>query len=161
VPAGARDLPKASSRPARAAAQDTTSSFEQSGGSQRFKDRVAAIIADSSTVQGRAWSDVDRDRVVDQFRLPDPGQWQQVPKPAMRSLASRVIRDETTRGMTFGLDGGTANLGPPVDPAARAAEVVAYRLSEASTCNGLMPGVDCNTIGGDDVSVRLALAFNF
>jgi hypothetical protein len=24
-----------------------------------------------------------------------------------------------------------------------------------------MPGVDCNTIGGDDVSVRLALALNF
>jgi hypothetical protein len=130
----------------------------------RFKNKAAAIITDTSTVPGtipgRGWSN-NRDRAVTQFRLTGNDGADEAPVPRSASLISKMKRREDTRGMTFGFDGGSANLGPPADAAARPAEVVAYRLSEASTCNGLMPGVDCSTIGGDDVSVRLALALNF
>ena len=81
------------------------------------------------------------------------------------AYAMTAFYDTAIPGLDFSLkgliDGGTANLGPPKDAVARAAEVVAYKLAEANSCNGLMPGVECNTIGGDDVSVRLALALNF
>ncbi|MBO9579797.1 MAG: hypothetical protein J7498_02795 [Sphingobium sp.] len=125
-----------------------------------FKPKAAAIIADRSTIPGRAWSDMDRDR-VSQFRLTGDSGLEQSPASRSSSLIDKVKRREDIRGMSFGFDSGSQNLGPPVDASARSAEVVAYKLSETSTCNGLMPGVDCNTIGGDDVSVRLALAFNF
>ncbi len=128
-------------------------------GSVRFNDRVAAIVARKSRDNGRTWADIDRTRLVDQFRLTDGLQPQAQVQP-LASMVEKVKRDPR-RGMSFGLDGGSANLGPPVDPVARPAEVVAYQLSEASACTGLMPGVTCSTIGGDDVSVRLALALNF
>lgn len=156
MPVGAKDLPKAKRTPsagkaAAAPAPDLS----------RFKNKAASIIADTSTIPGYAWSDIDRDRVVTQFRLTGSDEANDAPLPRSTSLISKMKRREDARGMTFGFDGGSANLGPPVDAAARPAEVVAYKLSEASTCNGLMPGVDCSTIGGDDVSVRLALALNF
>lgn len=125
-----------------------------------FKRKVAAIIADSASIPG-AWSDTAHDRLATQFRLKGDHEADKASVPLFTSLIGRVKRREDTRGMTFGFDGGSANLGPPVDAAARSAEVVAYKLSEASACNGLMPGVNCGTIGGDDVSVRLALALNF
>lgn len=156
MPVGAKNSSKAKRTPsaAKAAAVPTPDL-------SRFKNKAAAIIADTSTISGRAWSDMDRGRAVTQFRLTGSDKADDAPVPRSTSLISKMKRREDTRGMTFGFDGGSANLGPPVDAAARQAEVVAYRLSEASTCNGLMPGVDCSTIGGDDVSVRLALALNF
>lgn len=156
MPVGAKDPPKAKRAPSASTAA-ALSTLDLA----RFKNKAAAIIADTSTISGRAWSDIDRDRVVAQFRLTGSEQAENAPVPRSTSLISKMKRREDTRGMTFGFDGGSANLGPPVDAAARPAEVVAYKLSEASTCNGLMPGVDCSTIGGDDVSVRLALALNF
>jgi len=156
VPAGAKDTPpaKVTSSPMMAPAASLT-------GLSSFKARAAAIIAATSTIPGRSWAGIDRDRAVSQFRLTGGDGADEAPTPRSTSLVSKMKRREDTRGVSFGFDGGSANLGPPVDAAARPAEVVAYKLSEASTCNGLMPGVDCNTIGGDDVSVRLALALNF
>jgi hypothetical protein len=126
-----------------------------------FKGGIAAIIANRATLPVYVWSDIDRSRLVDQFRLPDGKQRTAAPTEPLTSVIVDKVRRREARGMSFGLDGGSANLGPPVDAAARPAEVVAYHLSEASTCNGLMPNVDCNTIGGDDYTVRLALALNF
>lgn len=156
MPVGAKDAPKAKRKPVATKVVAGPLPHMLS-----FKAKAVAIIADKSTVPGRAWSDIDRDRVVSQFRLSGGNEADQSATPRTSSLIDKVKRREDTRGMTFGFDSGSQNLGPPVDASARSAEVVAYKLSEASTCNGLMPGVDCNTIGGDDVSVRLALAFNF
>ena len=155
MPVGAKDSlpPKSTSSPLKA-----SSSL---AGLPSFKARAAAVIAGTSTIPGRGWAGIDRDRAVSQFRLTAADEADEAPAPLSTSLINKMKRRQDTRGMTFGFDGGGANLGPPVDAAARPAEVVAYKLSEASTCNGLMPGVDCNTIGGDDVSVRLALALNF
>ncbi|MBO9670937.1 MAG: hypothetical protein J7485_10505 [Sphingobium sp.] len=155
MPVGAKDTPKAKRKPVA-----TKVVVTPLPGVLGFKDKAIAIIADKSAIPGRAWSDIDRDRVISQFRLTG-GEADQGAAPRSSSLIDKVKRREDTRGMTFGFDSGSQNLGPPVDAAARPAEVVAYKLSETSTCNGLMPGVDCSTIGGDDVSVRLALAFNF
>ncbi|HEY1125418.1 MAG TPA: hypothetical protein VGE65_07275 [Sphingobium sp.] len=156
VPVGAKDMHKAKHAPS--AAKASSASIPDLS---RFKDKLAAIIGDTSTIPGRAWSDIDRDRAVAQFRLAGGDEVDDAPVPRSTSFIRKMKRRDDARGMNFGFDGGSRNLGPPVDAAARSAEVVAYKLSEASTCNGLMPGVDCNTIGGDDVSVRLALAFNF
>lgn len=156
TPAWAKDLPKAKHTPSAAKAV-----AEPVPDLSHFRNKAAAIIADTSAIPSRAWSDIDRDRVVTQFRLTGDNEMHEPSALRSTSLISKMKRREDTRGMTFGFDGGSANLGPPVDAAARPAEVVAYKLSEASTCNGLMPGVDCSTIGGDDVSVRLALALNF
>lgn len=156
VPVGAKDsLPaKSTSSPIKAAASSLSNLSS-------FKARAAVVIAGTSTIPGRSWAGIDRDRAVAQFRLTAADEADEAPVPLSTSLINKMKRRQDARGMTFGFDGGGANLGPPVDAAARPAEVVAYKLSEASTCNGLMPGVDCNTIGGDDVSVRLALALNF
>lgn len=156
MPVGAKDTPKAKRKPVA-----TKVVVTPLPGILGFKDKAVAIIADKSTIPGRAWSDIDRDRVISQFRLTGGSEADQSPAPRSSSLIDKVKRREDMRGMTFGFDSGSQNLGPPVDASARSAEVVAYKLSEASTCNGLMPGVDCSTIGGDDVSVRLALALNF
>jgi hypothetical protein len=159
VPVGAKDSPKAKRTPS-AAKVSTVSAPDL----LLFKNKAVAIIADTSvpgTVPGRAWSDIDRDRMVMQFRLTGSEAAYEAPVSRSTSLISKMKRREDARGMTFGFDRGSANLGPPADAAARPAEVVAYKLSEASTCNGLMPGIDCSTIGGDDMSVRLALALNF
>lgn len=156
VPVGAKDTPKAKRKPSATKAVITPLPAVPG-----FKTKTVAIIADRAGIPGRARSDIDRDRVVSQFRLMSGGEPDQSTTPRIASLIGKVKRREDTRGMTFGFDSGSQNLGPPVDASARSAEVVAYKLSEASTCNGLMPGVDCSTIGGDDVSVRLALAFNF
>ncbi len=124
-----------------------------------FQDGIAAIIG--KPTEKRAWADIDRSRVVDQFRLPEGTQERQTTDAPVSSLVGMMRRQDSRRGLSFGFDGGSANLGPPSDAAARSAEVVAYQLSEASACNGLMPGVSCDTIGGDDKSVRLALSYNF
>ena len=152
--AQARDI--AAAKP-RAAAPKAPQSNLQKGGLS-FRDGIAAIIG--KPMEKRAWSDIDRSRVVDQFRLPEGTQQPAMDAP-VSSLVGMVLRQDRKRGLSFGLDGGSPNLGPPVDPAARPAEVVAYQLSGASACVGLMPGVSCDTIGGDDTSVRLALAYNF
>lgn len=158
LPLAAKDMPKAKSLPAAKASEASGAPVADLA---RFRAKAAAIIGDMSTAPGQAWSGIARDRVVAQFRLTGQGDGMDAPVPRSTSLIGKMKRRDDARGMNFGFDGGSPNLGPPVDASARSAEVVAYRLSEASTCNGLMPGVDCNTIGGDDVSVRLALAFNF
>lgn len=156
VPVGAKDTPKAKRKPG-----TTKTVVTPLPAVPGFKTKAVAIIADKAGSTGRARSDIDRDRVVSQFRLMSDSEPDQSTAPRIASLIDKVKRREDKRGMTFGFDSGSQNLGPPVDASARSAEVVAYKLSEASTCNGLMPGIDCSTIGGDDVSVRLALAFNF
>ncbi len=148
MPVGAKDPPKAKRAPSAA-----KTAIAPVPDLSRFKNKAAAIIAETSTIPDRAWSDIDRSLGMTQFRLTGSDETNEAPVPRSTSLISKMKRREDARGMTFGSDGGSANLGPPIDAAARPAEVVAYRLSEASTCNGLMPGVDCSTIGGDDVSV--------
>lgn len=149
------------SSPAKLTASPLRTSAPSLTGQSRFMMKAAAVIAARSTMPGHSWSDIDRDRALSQFRLAGGGEAYEMPLSRSASLISKLKRREDARGMTFGFDGGGANLGPSVDAAARPAEVVAYKLSEASSCNGLMPGIDCSTIGGDDVSVRLALALNF
>lgn len=156
VPVGAKEMHRAKHMPSAAKASGASVRDHP-----RFKDKLAAIIADTSIIPGQASPDMDRARVVAQFRLVGGDEGDEAPVPRSASFIRKMKRRDDARGMNFGFDGGSRNLGPPVDAVARSAEVVAYKLSEASTCNGLMPGVDCSTIGGDDVSVRLALAFNF
>jgi hypothetical protein len=127
-----------------------------------FRNGIAAIVADKATMPNFVLADVDRSRLVDQFRLSEgSAKGSQSSAAPLPDKVVNLVRRREARGMSFGFDGGSANLGPPVDDAARPAEVVAYHLSETSTCWGLMPGVDCNTIGGDDYNVRLALALDF
>ncbi len=141
----------------RAATPPPGTALQQGGLS--FRDGISAIIA--KPTERRAWSDIDRSRVVEQFRLPDGTQAPQTTDAPVSTLIDMVRRQDSRRGLSFGIDGGSANIGPPVDAAARSAEVVAYQLAEASSCNGLMPGMSCDSIGGDDKGLRLALAYNF
>jgi len=158
VPAGAKEDPKAK----RAVPDKATAKAPKLTAVPGFKAGIAAIVSDKSSAPSYAWSDVDRSHLVDQFRLPAANQdEQQSSEPLPSRIVDLVRRHDTMRSTSFGFDGGSQNLGPPVDAAARLPEVVAYHMSEVGACYGLMPNVSCNTIGGDDLNVRLALAYDF
>ena len=143
---------------------------------QSFRDGVAAIIAEPSVGGPRIWSDIDRNRLPDGFRLstgphaaqPKTGPLVMTPaamvlvrgttpaaapRPIARSLVDTFTTGVTIsadgsqhRTLTLGLDSGPP-AGPVDDEMSYTARTTVHDMSPAGACMGRMPAFAC---GADD-----------
>jgi hypothetical protein len=163
VPVQARDAP---AKPLENKAGSANDGAAKPQPNQRFQEGVAAIIAGKPVGTGPTWSDIDRDRLADHFRLPDDRlEGRQSSGPMVWSVTGRTMVGRSTlqRGVSLVVDGGAPSLAPSSEMMQeRSGRVVEYELNAAGACAGLMPTVACSSsINGDDSMVRLALAYNF
>lgn len=134
---------------------------------KRFKDRVAEIVAAKDEMRGQAWSEIDRERLADHFRLsrgrPEAEEDAVEPSGLLpASLAEAVMmRGASYRGVQFGIDGGPPRQGPAEQAHARVAQIAERGMARAATCAGRMPALACSADGDSDSGLRLALAYRF